>query len=166
MVGYVVADTSVISRLTSQSADCAAYQAMIGDLLLAVSFQTPAELLSFPFGPARRQRLDDLLAATVELPHSEATNVWYSRVVQTRATLKKAQLPGGDAQDGDAWIIGSSLEHSLDLLSHDAQQVHLGRAAGLRVFTNILSLRDNNPPPLALRLRRSASAELQDEATP
>ena len=43
------------------------------------------------------------------------------------------------------WIIASALEHDLPLLSHDRQQVALGRVAGLDVLTNLPGLRDHNP---------------------
>ena len=146
MAEYIVADTSVVSRLTKMSADCAAYQRLMGDeSRLAVSFQASAELLSFPWGSARRQRLDDLLKVILVLPHSEATNVWYARVMEKRSTLKRAQQPGGDVSDADVWIISSALEHRLALMSHDAQQVCLGRAMGLRVLTNLAGLREGNP---------------------
>lgn len=146
MAEYIVADTSVVSRLTKVSTDCTAYQRLMGESRLAVSFQTPAELLSFPWGSARRQRLDDLLKVILVLPHSEATNVCYARVVERRRDLRKAQQPGADADDADAWIIGSTLEHKLSLMSHDAQQVCLGRAMGLPVPTNLDGLREGNPP--------------------
>ena len=115
-----------------------------------MSFQTRAELLSFPdrYGPARRQRLDDLLNVILLLPHSEATNVCYARVVERRRELRKLQQPGADASDADAWIISGALEHKLFLVSHDAQQVCLGRAMGLRVLTNLDGLREGNPSSL------------------
>jgi len=146
MAKYIVADTSVVSHLTTVSENCTAYQGLLGNLRLAVSFQTPAELLSAGFGAARQQRLQDLLNVILVLPHSEATNVCYARVVERRRDLRKAQQPGADAADADAWIIGSALEHKLSLMSHDAHQVCLGRAMGLRVLTNLSGLRDGNPP--------------------
>jgi predicted nucleic acid-binding protein len=118
---------------------------MIGERWLAISFQTEAELQGFPFKEARRKRLDDLLAAALKLPHSEATSVWYSRVVQRRAELRRSGGSGGSAQDADAWIISSALEHNLAMLSHDQEQVHLGRAMGLKVLTNLPGLRETNP---------------------
>ena len=146
MAEYIVADTSVVSHLTKVSKHCTAYQRLMGESRLAVSFQTPAELLSAGFGTARQQRLEDLLKVTLRLPHSEATNVWYSRVVEKRDFLRKAQQqPGHAASDADVWIISSALEHKLTLMSHDAQQVYLGRAMGLRVLTNLDGLREGNP---------------------
>ena len=145
MADYVVADTTVISHLTKASRDSDAYVHTMGPRRLAVSFQTPAELLAADFGEARRQRVDDLLAGTLRLPHSEATDVWYARVAGRRRELRKGAQSGSDASDADMWIISSALEHRLPLFSHDRQQVYLGRAMGLKVFTNLDSLKDDNP---------------------
>lgn len=145
MADYYAADTSVVSMLTRASEHLMAYQEMIGERKLAVSFQVRAELLSAGFGPNRRKRLDDLLAAMLVLPHAESTDVWYSRTIERRRELKKMGQPGCDAGEADAWIISSSLEHSIPLLSHDVQQVNLGRAIGARIITNLPTLRDSNP---------------------
>lgn len=145
MVEYFAADTSVVSRLTKVSDQSVAYQAMLGERKLAVSFQVRAELLAAGYGAARMKRLEDLLSAMLALPHAESTDVWYSRIIERRRELKKIGQPGGDAGDADAWIISSSLEHGIPLLSHDIQQVHLGRAIGGRIITNLPTLRDSNP---------------------
>lgn len=146
MAEYVVADTTVVIRLSRASEDSRAYEQMMGDRWLAVSFQTPPELWDGPFGESRRQRLQDYLATMAVLPNTEATGVWYSRVAEKRRDLRKKRQPGADASDADVWIVSSALEHRLPLLSHDKQQVELGRAAGLRVLTNLPGLRDDNPP--------------------
>lgn len=145
MAEYVAADTTVISHLSKASKHSAAYQSMLGERRLAVSFQTPAELLGAGFGPRRQQRVNDLLAAILILPHSESTNIWYSRVAERRRELKRAGRDGSDASDADVWIISSALEYGLPLLSHDKQQIHLGRAMGLRVPTDLDGLREDNP---------------------
>lgn len=145
MAEYIVADTTVVSHLTKVSADSHAYQEMMGERWLAFSFQTPPELRSAGYGGPRQQRLEDLLTVTLVLPNSEATGVWYSRVTDKRRELRKMGQPGASASDADVWIICSALEHGLPLLSHDKEQVHLGRAAGLRVLTNLPDLREDNP---------------------
>jgi len=116
---YILADTSVISHLTKASAHSKAYSDMMGHRRLAVSFQTRPELLAAGFGAARQRRVDDLLAVTLKLPQSEATDIWYSRMIPARKELKRAGRPGGDAGDGDMWVIASALEHQLPMLSHD-----------------------------------------------
>lgn len=110
-----------------------------------MSFRTGTELLSFPFGARRKQRLDDLRAAILLLPHSESTDVWFFRVNERRLELKKSNRPGADLSEADVWIISSALEYSLPLMSHDIQQVHLGRAMGLKVLTNLDGLKEDNP---------------------
>jgi predicted nucleic acid-binding protein len=144
-VEYVLADTSVISHLTKVSPQSKAYNDMIGDRWLAVSFQTRPELLAADFGEARRQRIEDLLAVSLKLPHSEATDVQYSKIIPMRKELKRIRRPGGDAGEGDMWIIASALEHGLPLISHDEGQVDLGRAMGVKVLTNLPDLRNTNP---------------------
>ncbi len=142
---YVVADTTVVSHLTKASKDSAAYEAMDRERRLAVSFQTPPELIAAGFVPARQQRVDELLAAMLKLPHSEATDVWYARVAEKRKELRKQLRLGADLSEADVWIISNALEYGLPLLSHDTQQVHLGRATGLSVLTNLEGLREDNP---------------------
>lgn len=142
---YVVADSSVMSYLTKASRHSRDYQDLIGQRRLAVSFQTKAELLASDFGEKRRERVRDLLAAILLLPHSEATSVWYSRVIPISKERKRLGWPGGDAGQADIWIIASALEYSLPLVSHDAGQVDLGRVMGLKVLTSLPDYRKDNP---------------------
>ena len=142
---YFVADTTVMSYLTKASKHSAAYGLLIGERRLAVSFQTPPELRAAGFGPARQQRVDERLVVTLRLPQSEATGVWYARVVEKRKELRKRLRSGADASDADVWIVSSALEYGFPLLTHDTKQVHLGRAMGLKVLTNLDGLRDDNP---------------------
>ena len=145
MADYVAADTTAFSSLTKVSGDSRAYQQILGERRLAVSFQTPPELRGTKFGPPRQKRIDELLAATLVLPHAESTDVWYARVAERRNELRKLQQPGAGANEADIWIISSALEHRLPFMSHDIHQVCLGRAMGLPVLTNLDGLRDDNP---------------------
>lgn len=79
------------------------------------------------------------------MPHNPATNGFYAQVADKRRELRKKQLPGSDASDGDIWIISNGLEYGLPLLSHDDQQVHLARAVGMAVWTNLPTLVAANP---------------------
>jgi predicted nucleic acid-binding protein len=142
---YVLADTSVISRLTKRSPDADAYAAWRGNRLLAVNFQILAELLGANYAGARKQRLDDLVSACVRLGLNESTHVWYSRVAATRSERRKGRREGADAGDADMWVLASALEYSIPLFSHDRGQVQLGRAVGLEIMTNIQDLRSANP---------------------
>lgn len=145
MAEYAAVDTSVIYRLTKASQESRAYLEMLGTMRVAISFRTRTELLSFPFGSERKKRLDDLRAAVLVLPHSESTDVWFTRVNEKGRELKKMKQPGTDLSEADIWIISSALEYSLPLMSHDIQQIHLGRAMGLKVLTNLPGLREDNP---------------------
>jgi hypothetical protein len=97
------------------------------------------------FSPRRQARLDALLATAVVLVHSHATDVFYAATARARQQLKRLQQPGSDASDGDIWVIASSLEHGLPLISHDKQQIALAREIGLATLTNLPGLRDENP---------------------
>jgi len=142
---YVCLDTSVFARLTKPKRDTRAYLELIGDRLIALSFQILPELLSANFGPVRQRRVDALYSESVELPHTFSTSVQYAVVSVRRKELKQRRELGSDASDGDVWVIASSLEHRLPLLSHDRQQVALARGAGVETFTNLTELRDANP---------------------
>ena len=133
MADYVLADTSVISRLTQRSPDSEAYAAWRGERRLAVNFQVQAELLAAGFAGQRKQRLDDLIDACVKLPMNESTHVQYARVLAMRAELRKSRHQGSDAGDADMWVISSALEYEIPLFSHDRGQVQLARMMGLPV---------------------------------
>ena len=145
MPDRVVADTSVISRLTKRGPDYEFYNRITSGRQLAVSFQTRAEFLAANYSTARQARLDQLLNDGVQLPHKWQTSLAYAQVAIIRKQLKRAQLVGGDASDGDVWVIAGAIEYFLPLLSHDAQQVALARAAGVLTFTNLPGLREENP---------------------
>ena len=142
---FIVADTSVVLRLSKVSEHSEAYEHLLGGRRIAVSFQTPPELLGARIGPKRRQRVMDLIATFLKLPHAESTDVWYARVIERRKQLRSRSQEGSGASEADVWIISSTLEHRMALLSHDAQQIHLGRAEGLKVLTNLDGLKDDNP---------------------
>ncbi|MEX2236959.1 MAG: hypothetical protein WEB00_05415 [Dehalococcoidia bacterium] len=142
---YLLADTSVVSKLTKASVDSEFYGTFLLSGRLAINFQALAELRGCKFGDQRMQRLEDLIAATLVLPHSVVTSSWYARVAEMRAGLRKLKARGGDAGDADMWVVSSALEFQLDLLSHDGPQIELARALGVRGFTNLPQLRDGNP---------------------
>jgi predicted nucleic acid-binding protein len=145
MTERILADTTALAHLTKGSPHSAAYNKIVGRKRVVISFQSRPELLSANYNPARRRRLDLLLAATVPAPHSDATDVWYVRIVSVRKQLKAQQRPGSDAGDADVWIIASALEHGIPLMSHDKQQVCLARACGLATYTDLDELREHNP---------------------
>ena len=145
MAKFILVDTSVISRLTKKSRDATAYNSWRGNAKLAVNDQVRGELLSAGYTGQRLRRLRDLLDACLKLPTSESTHVAYARVATIRAELRRLHHPGEGAQDNDVWIVASAMEYEVPLFSHDAQQVQLGRLAGVKVMTNLNDLRDMNP---------------------
>jgi predicted nucleic acid-binding protein len=142
---HAVADTGVMGRFTKVSADSEAYSVMLGERRLAISFQTEAELLTFPLGEKRTKQLQALLAATLKLPHSLATSVKYAVVTAARTELRARHLAGEGTDDGDMWVLSSAMEYGLPVLSHDADLVCLGRHLDHAVLTNLPVLRDANP---------------------
>ena len=145
MTERILADTTAFAHLTKVSPHSGAYNKIVGRKRLVMSFQSRPELLSADYTPARKKRLDNLMAATVPAPHSDATDVWYARIVSVRKQLKAQQRIGSDAGDADVWIIASALEHGIPMMSHDRQQVCLARACGLPTYTNLDDLREQNP---------------------
>ena len=142
---YVLADSGVVSRLTSVTEHAKAYQGWLGERRVAINFQTEAELRSWKYAEERMQRLLDLIGMLLKLPQSEATIVRYVEVADRRREFQRMNHAAGNAGDGDVWIISSALEYELVLFSHDGSVVHLGRAMGPQVFTNLPDLRGGNP---------------------
>ena len=141
----VTLDTSVFAHITKLSAHTLTYRRLLQGTDLVISFQTRPELAAAAYAPPRQARLEGLLRAIVELPHGHETSGWYTRGILQRKVLKRARRVGGDAGDADLWIIASALEYSIPLVSHDAQQVALGRAMGLSVFTALPAHISGNP---------------------
>lgn len=86
-----------------------------------------------------------LVESTVFLDHSEEADLHYAMGSRVRRRLKAHQRPGSDASDGDLWVIASTIEYGLVLMSHDKQQIALAREVGLPTFTNLPGLREANP---------------------
>jgi hypothetical protein len=72
---YIVSDTTVLSFLSKASTQRDAYSELLGERRIAISFQTRAELLSSAYQGRRKVALDALIAATLRLQHSEATDI-------------------------------------------------------------------------------------------
>lgn len=143
---FVIADTGVLSFLIRDYARRPAYQSFLGRRTLAISFQTVAEVLAAQLGPARRVSLEAALRWSAVLPHAHETSECYALVSNARQQLRRGRQVGSDAGDADMWIIASALQYALPLMSHDRQQVMLGRAMGVRVFTTLPELAHGNPP--------------------
>jgi predicted nucleic acid-binding protein len=145
MPGFVVLDTAILSYLTKSNSLGAAYDALIGNRKIAVSFQTIAELWSGTFSPSRQMQLDRLTDLATLLPHHEETSRCYARVARARAHLLPTRRPGRDSGDADMWIIASAIEHRLPLITHDKQMVALAREVECDVLTLLAGERRLNP---------------------
>lgn len=112
--------------------------------------------------------MEAYLEDVVVLPHSSADDARFAIASRKRGELPRKQNAGSDASDADIWIIASALEHDLPLLSHDKQQVALGRSLRLAVWTNLPGLRDDNPKNplihLAVDLRQRLTVALPERA--
>jgi predicted nucleic acid-binding protein len=142
---FVLADSGVVSRLTSRSEHAAAYNGWLEDRKLAINFQTEAELLSWKYAEDRMQRLSDLVGVLLKLPQTGATILRYAEVADKRKEFQRINHLAGNTGDGDVWIISSALEHGMVLFSHDRSAVQLARAMSLKVYTNLPELREGNP---------------------
>ncbi len=71
-----------------------------------------------------------MIAACVQVPHSEASNTWFARVAQRRKELRLQRV-----SDGDVWVVAQALEHSVPLMIHDRAAAELAEAMGVEVLT-------------------------------
>ena len=137
---FVAVDTNVLSYLARSITLGRQYQSLLGDRLVAISFQVETELLGMQdpleFGSRRREALSLLLEDCVCLPLSDANSTWYNRVNRTR------REKGNGANDGDVWVVAQALEHDLPLMLHDRQAALLASAMDVEVWSLL-----TNPEP-------------------
>lgn len=130
---FVFVDTNVMAYFAGSSLWSAGYAALLDGRRIALSFQVRAELGGYPesagWGGRRQEALALLIEDCLQVPHSEASNTWYTRVTDMRRRLSNG------AQDADAWIIAQALEHDAPLMTHDAQAAELAAAMGVEVLT-------------------------------
>lgn len=89
---FVMADTNVIIYLTKSSPLSTQYDDLRGGRRIAISFQVRAELGGFAeskgWGSRRQQALAELIAACVQVPHSDAASTWYARVNEKQREMR------------------------------------------------------------------------------
>ncbi len=131
--GFVMADTSVLVHLSKASPVANRYEELRAGRRIAISFQVRAELGGYPesagWGSQRQRRLAELIAACVQVPHSEAASTWYARVNEKRRAI------GNGAGAGDVWVVAPALEHGCPQMVHDRNAAELATAMGLEVLT-------------------------------
>lgn len=132
---YVVIDTNVLRYFTGGSNPGdrrQRYRALLADRRIALAYHAETELRGFvPASPARLAARDTILATSVKLPPSDATQVWFSRAATNRRDLGL----NGAVSDNDLWIIAAAAEYQCPLMSHDEGACAVATALGLEVLT-------------------------------
>lgn len=113
----VVVDTDVFSFIFDRDRRGELYRPHLEGRLVALSFQTVAELWSGAlwahWGSPRSQRLDAEIRRYVVIPyHEEMARIW-GRVVAERRQI------GREIKAGDAWIAATALWADAPLLTHN-----------------------------------------------
>ncbi len=122
----VLLDTSVVSLLHPKKRGnplLARYQAHITGKVLALSFQSVAELWSWAeengWGEKQRAGMEDFLRKFLVIPYDfELAKVW----AKVNAHSKKK---GRRFEAGDAWIAATAVHRQITLLTHDRHFVDL-----------------------------------------
>lgn len=122
----VLLDTTVASLLhpkKKQDALRAKYETHMKGKILAVSFQTVAELWSWAeennWGSGRREGLDRFIRKFLIVPYDpELAKTW----AQISTHCKRI---GRRLEAGDAWIAATAVRFRIPLLSHDGDHVGL-----------------------------------------
>lgn len=123
-MSQIVLDTDVWSFLFKRDTRAELYRSQIEGHVLAVSFQTVAELYQWAaktgWGETQRNRLDNWLSRFVVLSYDQQTaRLW----AQLRVERERIGQPLA-AQD--AWVAACAIRHNCPLLTHNtADYVHL-----------------------------------------
>ena len=131
----VLLDTTVVSLLHPQKKDSslrARYDAHMAGKILALSFQSVAELWSWAeersWGDRKKAELEAFLRKFLVIPYdSELAKAW----ARVNAQCKKR---GRRLEAGDAWIVATAVHHGIPLLTHDEDHVGL-ELEGLNVIS-------------------------------
>jgi tRNA(fMet)-specific endonuclease VapC len=132
-MAIVLLDTTVASFLHSrkqQSLYRAAYEPHLRDNLLAMSFQTVAELFLWAeqskWSVRQRAALDDVIRQFVVIPYDmELARTWARVMTHARAS-------GHRLESGDAWIAATAVHRRIPLITHDRDFASL-KLSGLSV---------------------------------
>ena len=136
-MGAVLLDTSVASLLHPKRAGAEArafYEPYIRSQVLAVSFQTQAELWAWAedgrWGPAMRAGLERFLTRFAVVPYTEQLGRTWARV------MIQARRSGRRLEAGDGWIASCAVLYSIPLLTQDGDFLDLG-VDGLEVISHV-----------------------------
>jgi tRNA(fMet)-specific endonuclease VapC len=115
----VLVDTNVISYIFKGDARASAYQSLIDQTSMLVSFQTVAELEVWTrrdgWGKNRLERFRDYLATFKFVPHSSAISACW--VHAKLNTLERGRPMSGE----DLWIAATALALQIPLVTHNAE---------------------------------------------
>lgn len=122
----VLLDTTVASLLHPRKKDSAArafFDPHLRDSVLALSFQTVAELWQWAeennWGEKRREELETMLRRFLVVPFDSAlARAWASIRVRSKRIGRRLEA-------GDAWIAATAYHHGLRLLTTDGDFVDL-----------------------------------------
>lgn len=128
---FVVADTSVISRLRLDGGDGPDYSALLGNRAIALSYFVEAELRGFPdhagWTAERLAALEAFFAECLRLPEpSAALRTWYGRAAGKRSELRLSSV-----SDNDIWIVADAALHGLPYMSHDDKALRIATGVGV-----------------------------------
>lgn len=140
----ILLDTTVASLFHPKKKENplrAKYETHMGGSVLALSFQSVAELWSWAeergWGERQKTGMEDFLRKFLIIPYDfELAKVW----ARVNAQCK---LIGRRLEAGDAWIVATAVHRGIPLLTHDLD--HLGlELEGLNVISYVL---DNQSSP-------------------
>ena len=129
-------DTTVASFLHPKKKDSPqrrAYEPVLRGQVLAMSFQSVAELLQWSeqrqWGAVQRAQLDRFIARFLIIPYDmQLARVWARVMTQARAG-------GRRLESGDGWIAATAVQRGIPLITHDHDFATL-KVTGLSVVSH------------------------------
>jgi predicted nucleic acid-binding protein len=131
----LLVDTNVASFIYpfKNSPDRPRYESTLRDNVLAISFQTVAELLQWgeinKWGPRRRAGLDQFIDGFVVIPYTRELAEEWARVIT------RAHRAGRRLEAGDGWIAATAVRFGIQLVTHDKDFAAL-KIPGLTVISH------------------------------
>ena len=135
-MAVLLLDTSVASMLHPRkrgSTFLAAYEPTLRNQILAVSFQTVAELYLWAeqhrWGAPQRAALHRFIGQFMVIPYElELARTWARVMIQARSAGRRLEA-------GDAWIAATAVHRSIPLVTHDKDLTQVP-IAGLTIISH------------------------------
>lgn len=136
----VLLDTSVVSLLHPKKKDHplrSMYEPNVSDRVLALSFQTVAELWAWAeennWGDRQKAGMENFLRQFLVIPYdSELAKIWAKVSAHSKRNGRRLEA-------GDAWIAATAVHRRIPLVTHDRDYVGL-EIEGLQVISYAQSL--------------------------